>query len=44
MNLFKHKSYKMVDNKTKTSLIRYIQKNVWLLKINNILLMQHTDT
>ena len=33
---FTHKSYQMVDNKSKTSLIRCIQKNISLMKINNI--------
>ena len=29
----------MVDNKNKTSLIRHIQKNISLMKINNIILV-----
>ena len=37
-----HKSYKMVDNKSKTSLIRRTQKNISLIKIININLMLHT--
>ena len=32
----------MVDNKSKTSLIRLIQKNISLMKINNIILMLRT--
>ena len=37
-----HKSHKMVDNKSKTSLIRHIQKNISLTKINNIILVLRT--
>ena len=37
-----HKSYRMADNKSKTSLIRHIQKNISFIKINNIILVLHT--
>ena len=33
---------KMVDNKSKTSLIRHTQKNITLMKINNIILVLGT--
>ena len=39
---FTHKSHKLVDNKSKTSLFSDIQQNILLMKINNILLMLHT--
>ena len=38
-----HKSYKMVDTKSKTSLIRHIQKNyISPMEINNIILLLRT--
>ena len=37
-----HKSYKMVDNTSKTSLIRHLQKNISLMKINIIILVLRT--
>ena len=43
MYLFRsYKSYKMVDNKSKTSLIGHIQENILLMKINNIIPVLHT--
>ena len=32
-----HTSYQMVDNKSETSLIRHIEKNISLMKINNVI-------
>ena len=37
-----HKSYKIVDNKSKTTLIRYTHKNISLMKINSIILVLRT--
>ena len=39
-----YKSYKMVDNNSKTSFIRHIQKNVSLMKINATILVLCTHT
>ena len=43
IDLFTHKSYKMVDSKTKRSIIRHIQNiYIQIMKINNIILMLFT--
>ena len=40
MDLFKSKTYTMVDDKSKTSLIRHIQKKIYhFMKINNVILV-----
>ena len=37
-----HRSYKMLDNKSKTSLIRHVQKNYITHEVNSVILILRT--